>query len=272
MSIMAWGVAFSQGNVQTGINTITPQQALHVSGTPSSSTVQNDGTTGRYVVTPTMRIEGLNQTNNTTAHPASPAISTLPLYVTTDGDLVTGGKVNKVVETLPVAGAAADGVTLNQNPLISAVYPTVYSTSTILREIPFTLSRTSMVYISASVGIGSISSNTSGTNPLPALGDSKARMMGIKLQFSLAPAGSGITVNVPFASTTDSFTTSSGGSLVPSGFFWYNISKELRLPPGDYKLCIYGIATSSGTGGTGGFYYSVGSSPIDNVNVIAVAL
>lgn len=266
--IMAWGVGFSQ-TAQTGINTVTPQQALHVSGTPSGSTAQNDGTTGRYVVTPTMRIEGLNQTNNTTAHPAAPAISTQPLYATSNGDLVVGGKVNKVVQTLPVSGAAADGVTISQNPAITAVYPTVYST-TVLKNIPFTLTRTSMVYISASVGISSIGTNTA--SPVGALSDSKARMTGIKLQFSAVAAGSGLTANVPFASSTDSYTSGSNSLLVPTGFFWYNVSKELKLTPGTYNLQIYGIGMSNGTGGTGTFYFNVGNSPIDNVNVIAIAL
>lgn len=267
MGMAICGVGFCQ-TAQTGINTTTPQQTLHVSGTTSSTPVA-DGTIGKYLVTPTMRVEGLGKTNNPTPYSSLPAATTLtlPLYATTDGELVIGNnRINKILQTLPVTtptsgNGGVDNATAQINN-ISAVYPNVTSTASPIKTQTFTLTQTSMVYISVSVGIGSIS-NTAW--------DERARMNGIKLQFSAVGTGSGIPVNVPFASSTDSF-TSKTGTQIPTGNFWYNVSKELKLPPGTYTLQIYGIGTATSSAGSGTFSYQVGHASNDSINIIAIAL
>lgn len=260
-----WGAGFSQ-TAQTGINTTTPQQTLHVSGTTSAKAVA-DGTTGKFLVTPTIRVEGLDKTNNPNPYSLLPAATTqtLPLYATSDGELVIGGnRVNKVLQTLPVSTPITGNGSIDALPgppgvNINTVYPNVTATVP-LKTQAFTLTRTSMVYISTSVSIGNMPFDT----------DSRALMYGIKLQFSVAAAGSGIPTGIPFASSTDSHTTEEG-SNIPTGYYYFNVSKELKLTPGTYTLQVYGIGTASSSGANS-FPYSIGLAGNDNINIIAIAL
>jgi len=251
--LLIWLSGFSQ-TAQTGINTTTPQQILHISGTPSTSTAI--GTTGQFLVSPTVRVDGLNQTNNS-AHPASPAISTLPLYATLNGDMVIGKKVQIIAQTLP-------GGT---DPIPSFLKNSVSGTAVFtlqLYTINFTLLQPSLVYFNAAVSIGSIF-QISAVIPTPSLNDGKARMTGI--QFMLI--GAGIPSNY-LGSTTDSFTnlTANSGQLTPTGFFYHSLGKEVKLPAGTYTFQIFGCALANNNG----FSLSFGESATDYVNIIAIAL
>lgn len=245
---------------QAGINTGTPQQVVHIAGTPSASTAI--GTTGKFVVTPTMRVEGLNQTNNST-HPAAPAISTQPVYATASGDLVIGNRVQLIKQTLPGTDVIPTPLTLNVPSGTAGITSTIYTQS-------FTLKQPSMVYFMANISFNFTGSG--GT--LIASGGTK--MGGIEFSFSSVPASSGIPTSGYFAAsqypyTQDPFSDTGlyGTNLVPNGNFQFALNKALKLPPGSYTFNIIACA-SAGTGT--GFSSRVGISPTDYINITAIAL
>lgn len=241
---------------QTGINTLSPQQALHVSGTPSTTTVI--GTTGKNVVTPTIRLEGLNQTNNT-LHPASPSVSTLPMYATSNGDLVLGKRTQILYQSLP----SNDAVPLFPQTAVLA------NVSTTVKTITFTLDRTALVCINAMVSISGMNPPSSSTPII----DGMARRMGVQLMFSQAPAASGMPVNVPFAENSSSYTngaapSSVSGGITLDGLYLYNLGKAIKLTAGTYTLNILGVAYYDGTP----YQVKFGEAPYDSMNVIAIML
>ena len=260
---MVYGKAFSQG--PTGINTISPQQALQISGTPSTST--QIGTIGKYVVTPTLRVEGLNATNNSVhpADPANPSFSTQPVYATSTGDLVIGRKYTVIKQTLPgidaIAPGSSNGILFDvpsNSGLITAPSP-LYTTT-------FTLAQPSLVYFSAIVSFSFLGA----AEPTP-MNDGKARMGGLQFQFSSVPTSS----NIPtayFASNTMPFTQPavSGSASVANGFSYLSLSKVVKLPAGQYTFNILGCAQSTGT--TSSFHLYFGRDPHDMINITAIAL
>lgn len=246
--LLVWINAFCQ----TGINTLLPQQALHVSGIPSTTTAI--GTTGKNVVTPTIRLEGLNQTNNA-AHPASPTISTLPMYATANGDLVVGKRIKLIYQNLPGGDAIPS-------------FPTTIVTTnlaTTLKTITFTIDRTALVYINAMVSIANLNPPSSTV----AIVDGMARRMGIQLMFSQAPAASGVPINVTFAENLNSYTNgSTSTSPILNGFYLYNLGKAIKLTAGTYTLNVVGVAYADGNP----FQLNFGEASYDSLNVIAIAL
>ncbi len=245
--------SFSQ-TVQTGINTLLPQQELHIAGVPSITTAI--GTTGKNVVTPTIRLEGLNQTNNTT-HPASPAISTLPIYATVDGDLVLGTRTKVISQTLP----GQDGISSSNLIIINGTADVV----TTLKTITFTIDRPSLVYLNAMVSISDVSQLVSASTPIV---DGRARRMGIQFMFSTAPGTSGVPTNVAFAENSNSQTNGTTGIAILSGFYYYNLGKAIKLTTGTYTLNVLGIASANGNS----FQLSYGTNTNDAVNIVAIAL
>jgi hypothetical protein len=251
-SLMVCFTSFSQ-TTQTGINTLLPQQELHIAGAPSITTAI--GTTGKNVVTPTIRLEGLNQTNNTT-HPASPAISTLPIYATVDGDLVIGTRTKVISQTLP----GQDGISSSNLIIINGTADVV----TTLKTITFTIDRPSLVYLNAMVCISDVS-QVSASTPIV---DGRARRMGIQFMFSTAPATSGVPTAVAFAENSNSYTNGTTGANILSGFFYYNLGKVVKLTAGTYTLNVLGIASANGNS----FQLSYGTNTNDAVNIVAIAL
>ncbi|MCZ4245933.1 hypothetical protein [Pedobacter punctiformis] len=259
---MIWYTGFGQ-NAQTGINTRNPQQALQVSGATASTPIT---ALGKNLVSPTIMVDGLNRTNNPTAHPGT-VDSAQPLYVTEAGDLVTGNnKVKSFASTLPGGDALSVGFGAT-GKVLQVLGTTVARTD--LTTIPITLTRPSILYISSTVSIGTVQV-TNGT----AILDGKARMTGIEFLFSTVASGSGIAQGTPFASSTDSYSSNSQPIIypnqdtgVPYGIFWYSLSKEIKLPAGNYTFKIVGCGASNGNPFE--MYFGLGN---DQVNIIAIAL
>lgn len=257
---MAFNGAFSQ--VKSGVNTVSPQQVLHVTGAPSTTTTIGNGSAGRSLVTPTLRIDGLNQSNNTAHGSVTPTTSVLPLYATTSGDLVIAKRFMPIISSPP----GIDGIPLGSNGVLLNT-PSGALTSVSLLTKSFTLTRPSVVYFNASVSIGSIqpSGTSLSTIPRPTLNDDIARKMGIEFWFTAAGT-SGIPTTSPFASSTDSYVTGPPSNDIPFGYFWYSLSKEIVLPAGTYNFRISAIAEASS-----GFQCYVGGG-YDTLNIIAIAL
>lgn len=260
LCLLAFNGAFSQ--VKSGVNTTSPQQTLHVTGSPSTTTTIGDGSVGRNLVTPTLRIDGLSQSNNTAHGSVIPTTSVLPLYATTSGDLVVGKRFMPIISSPP----GIDGLPLGSNGVLLNT-PTGTLTSVSLLTKSFTLTRPSIVYFNASVSIGSIqpSGTSLSTTPKPSFSDDIAKKMGIEFWFTAAGT-SGIPTTSPFASSTDSYVTGLHSKDIPFGFYWYSLSKEMVLPAGNYTFQITATAEASAS-----FQCYVGGG-YDTLNIIAIAL
>ncbi len=237
---------FSAQTGNVGMGTNDPKQRLHIGG--ASSVVNNNiGTTGVKLVTPTVRIDGLNKTNNSTVFTNDD--TTNPLYVNSNG--ITGTlKAIQLIENTPIDG---DAITEQ-----SAYFPATttiagYQPSPALRTINFTLTQRSMVYIVSS--ISARITNTSGG----ILSDTyhKSIVARIRITSPSSLADYNLTDGVTYASGTSSsintFNLSPGGEIV--------------LEPGSYTLVLDGLTIGS-TNNVGHYVYFGGDSG-DKLNVYA---
>lgn len=248
--IFTCSIFFGQsGNV--GINTDNPQQKLHVSGT-SAVLSSNIGTTSVKLVSPTIRVDGLNRTNNSSAFTA--ADTTSPLYMNNLGrsNVVKGSQL--ITNTTIGNDAITTAVQLNFPANTSG-----FQATTALQTVSFTLTQRSVVYITSS--LSAEVTNTSNT----VLNDANNKSIVATISFTTAPATTGLTSNFTLTDTAiyASGTTSSINTfkLSPSG--------ELVLPAGDYTLILRGA-----TIGALGFPYRVffGGGTGDKLNVFTKPL
>ena len=213
---------------QVGINTSDPQQALHVSGTPTPySTAPNVGTTTVKVIEPTVRIEGLNATNNP-AHSID-ANSLQRVYASKDGDLMLrkGNSNYQIVNesgTIP-RGSAGIG-TGGDNSAI----PTV-----VLKNVNFTVDKESIVNISISVE-GKMENYASSQFTL---GGDMEYHFGIHLIFTEAPESMEDILSKKFAETTYKIFTEQATIQRTETILTTN--KDLLLQPGNYEFVIQGF-------------------------------
>ncbi|UFH31090.1 hypothetical protein LNP04_14050 [Chryseobacterium sp. C-71] len=224
------GMVYAQtGNV--GINTNNPQQKLHIGG--SSSVVDsNIGTTGVQLVSPTIRIDGLNSTNNPTVFTSTE--TTNPVYVNASGISSTVKGVQLFSNTAVGGDAITTPVTLS-NPTLAGTVPSVRSTGA-LATVSFTLTQRSVVYIASSLSARVI--DTSG-NPLV---ETNHKIIASNIIFDLAPAstglqGTGATRN--FSSTDTAIYTNGVANSINT--ITLSPSSELILPAGSYTINLYGI-------------------------------
>jgi hypothetical protein len=193
---------------QVGINTTTPQQALHVSGS------------GTGILQPVIRINGLNSTNNP-AHENS--TSTKRVFSDSDGNLViynsnlTNKFYNKVLPSTAIPGGTERTV-VNQT---------------------FTLEYPSIVHITARIGM-SIANDIANVNLLK---DGQARLFGSYYKFTSAPTA--VLTNTAFGQTIISYSTSDSSPDQINGQFYIEPRKDLYLPKGDYTLTLYGYSQDS---------------------------
>lgn len=122
---------------QVGISTATPLEKLHIAGTSSSTDI---GTSGVKKVTPTIRIDGLNSTNNTANLGAN---RVTPLAADVNGNLVLNSLPNSDVfpgfdQTINV------GITSNNSNTNPVPYQEL-STTTITLTRPATVTLSTII-------------------------------------------------------------------------------------------------------------------------------
>lgn len=216
--------------VKTGIGTKDPKQVLHVAGT-SNNPGTDIGSTGVKLVTPTVRIEGLNSVNN----PANPADShsLKRVYANQNGDLVLVNSnleqqvfIQKIGDAIPTNSKTASGA----NALESVV----------LRTDTLTLKNPSVVYFSATFQ-ATLKESVSGS--IVPINDGRAKLFGAYFQFSAAPA------NVSAATFGNNKKTYANiGYTSAATDFMLNPRAKLVLPSGTYIVKLYGELLSTGIG------------------------
>lgn len=211
------------GNV--GIGTENPQQKLHVSG--ASTTIDNNiGATGVPLISPTVRIDGLNRTNNPTIFTSDD--TTQPLYVNNLGQ----SSLVKGVEPMSNTAIGGDAITapvqLNHPALTSG--GNNYFVTGALITTSFTLSQRSVVYITSC--LSAQITNTSNT----VLNDTNHKGIVATITFTNAPASTGLTTSFALTDTT----TYASGTASSINTFKLSPSGEVVLPPGNYTIILRG--------------------------------
>lgn len=237
---------------QTGINTVstTPQQALHVNGTSVSSQI---GTSGVYLVKPTIRIEGLNNTNNAVASGSTSLVQ--HVSATQDGDFILS---NDYVAPLVTTNLGTDEIT-------TAVTINVTTSGLIigvLKTYSFTLNQPSAVHFLASVSVSVYDSSGA------VLTDNINRAYRSYFNFTAAPTG--VTTNSPFGHNGYSYTNNNLTGAV--GNMYLQPESYLILPKGNYTVDLVGGAAGSGTSTINVLRAIFGQAGSDMVSIIATAL
>lgn len=248
-----FNIAYGQnGNV--GINTDNPQQKLHVSGVKNVVST-NIGTTGVSLIAPTIRIDGLNSTTNPTVF--SIADTTTPLYINASGDTSVVKGEERFSYSAPQSDALTTTTTLN------VTSNATYQITGNLMSVSFTLTQRSMVFISSTISADV--RNASGG----IIDDGNVRAVVALLQFTAAPASSGITVNSSFMSDGFTFANrATGGSI---NTFKLNPSTESVLPAGTYTLVLKAGAIGANQT-SDNFRVIFGGGTGDKLNVLAKPL
>lgn len=251
--IFTCSIFFGQSE-NVGINIDNPQQKLHVSG---ASTVLNSniGTTGIKLISPTIRVDGLNITNNSSIFTA--AETTNPLYVNNLGrsGVVNGSQL--ITNTTIGSDAIPTAVQLNYPSTTGA-----YQLTTALLTVSFTLPQRSVVYITSS--LSAEITDTSTSNAI--LNDPNNKSVIAQVSFTSAPASTGLTSN--FTLTDNAIYANNTTSSINT--FKLSPSGELVLPAGDYTVILRG--GTIGVAGRPAYRVFFGGGTGDKLNVFTKPL
>lgn len=206
---------------QVGISTNLPQKALHVSGTVSSVPIAG---TSVNVVSPTIRVEGLNNTNQSIGERLR------PVSVTDKGDLVLAHSPVKpliIIDPINNSNAEKDYI-----PTAVTINQTAGSTTTnaVIRSFSFTLTSPSLVKFSAVTSFQFRRASDGGV-----MTDGSNRVWGTKFRFSSAPAGISTAPNAYFGESVRSYSNSINNTRAV-GTFYTSSDETLFLPEGNYML------------------------------------
>ncbi|MBB6371095.1 hypothetical protein [Chryseobacterium shigense] len=208
---------------QIGISTQLPQKALHISGTVSTKPVSG---TSVNIVSPTVRINGLNNTNQSkTEHLHS-------VSVTDNGDLVLSQTITPIVMIDPIN---TSNIEKDYIPSAGVINQTAATTTTnaVIRSFDFTLTSPSIVKFNTSTSFkfGKASDGTPIT-------DGSNRTWGTKFSFSKVPSGSPISLNTYFGESVKSYNNVVNSTEVTNGILYTISDDTLYLIPGDYTLAV----------------------------------
>lgn len=232
---------------QVGIDTNNPQQQFHVSGTPA-------GPDANGVVEPTIRVDGLNQTNN----PANSG-DLSPVYVNADGDIVlmdattSSGYGYLVGDNLP-----------NDDILTADAIVAIYRSGRppVVRNLgvyDFTLPTTCLVHFNKTITFNFAFNSTT------TLSDGKPRFADTEWKISQAPDNA--LLGKVIARDGVVFTSHDGSTQ--SGYLWATGSESIILPAGNYRIRLDARVYSNETLTNYDYMVQIGGGDFDEISIIA---
>jgi hypothetical protein len=217
---------------QVGITTTTPQKALHVSGSTSSTAITG---TSVNIVRPTIRVDGLNNTNQSTTDQLR------PVSVSDKGDLVLSGALVKpllIIDPINTSNTEKDyilpAVTINQTSGST-------TTNAVIRSFNFTLNSPSLVKFSTVTSFQFLRASDGGV-----VTDGSNRAWGTRFRFSAAPAGISTAANAYFGESIRGY-NNAVNTTDATGTFYTASDDTLSLPAGTYTLDVNLFAATNTT-------------------------
>ncbi|MDV7696477.1 hypothetical protein N6B72_06040 [Chryseobacterium soli] len=217
---------------QVGVSTTTPQKALHISGTTSSTTITG---TSVNIVRPTIRVDGLNNTNQSTTDKLR------PVSVSDKGDLVLSNALVKplvIIDPINTSNTEKDyilpAVTINQTSGST-------TTNAVIRSFNFTLTSPSLVKFSTVTSFQFLRASDGGV-----VTDGSNRAWGTRFRFSAAPAGISTAANAYFGESIRAY-NNAVNTTDATGTFYTASDDTLSLPAGTYTLDVNLFAATNAT-------------------------
>jgi hypothetical protein len=242
---------FSSVTAQIGISTGTPQKALHVGGAVSSAPISG---TPVNIVRPTIRVDGLNNSNQSITDKLR------PVSVTDKGDLVLSHLAFiplVIIDPINTTNAEKDYI---PNPIIINQSAANNITNTLIRSFTFTLNSASLVKFSTTTSFRFQKASDGGV-----ITDGSNRIWGTKYKFSSAPAGISTSDNAYFGETIRGYNNAvnnTGGT----GTFYASCDETLLLPKGNYILDVNLFAGTESSQTPMRITYGEGS---DTISIVA---
>lgn len=239
---------------QVGIGTNDPQKGLHISGNSSSTLVPG---TSISLVKPTIRVDGLNNSNQSSSDKIR------PVSVTDQGDLVLAPALVKPLIMIDSFNPTNSETDYLASPIITNQTTTTLTTNLVLRSFSFVLESPSLVRIGAVTSFQFYRADNG--NPVT---DESNRQWGTRFRFSAAPAGISTASTAYFGESLKGYynRVSNASATV----ILYSNSEDVQvLPAGNYTLEIIATAiTATGqtplriVNGSGDDTFSVIAYPI----------
>lgn len=218
-------------NAQVGIGSNAPQKALHISGTSTASTIP---ATGVQIVTPTIRLDGLNNINQGISDKLR------PVSVTNNGDLVLARSlVVPLIMIDPINPLNIETDYISTPIVINQ--PSVTSTETVLRSFSFVLASPSLVKFGVTTSFQFYKASDGSV-----ITDGANRIWGTKLRFSTAPAGVSTAANAYFGEFLKGYANSVNNASAV-GILYANSEDTLVLSAGNYTVDVISSINTSNT-------------------------
>ncbi|WP_294304703.1 hypothetical protein [uncultured Chryseobacterium sp.] len=243
---------------QVGIGTKNPNKALQISDISGATTATSvPGTSTIQIITPTVRIEGLNNANQSVTDKIR------PVSVTDKGDVVLAPAL-----VVPLIMIDDFNISNTEKDYLTAVVTTDQTstnltTNTVLRSFNFTLSSPSLVRLGAVTSFQFYQANSTSR-----IADDSNRQWGTKFRFSAAPAGIPTSATSYFGKSLKGY-YSKTPNTTDQGIYYSNSEDVLYLPAGSYTIeIIAAAATASGQApmriinGAGNDTFSVVAYPV----------
>lgn len=231
---------------QVGIGTNNPQKALHISGTTTTTNVSG---TSINIVAPTIRIDGLNNTNQGISR------NLTPVSVSDKGDLVLSTNLATPLVMINPVNTSNSSTNFLSSPVTITMSAT--SVNTLLKSFSFTLTFPSLVKFNASTSYRLYTTTGS------VITDGASRLYGTQFKFITAP--SGISTTSAFGNKIRSYANSVNNANA-TGIFYVISKEDLYLPAGNYTVGLYSVLSSNSSSS---YFRAVCGNGSNTISIVA---
>ncbi|KFF11868.1 hypothetical protein N6B72_18545 [Chryseobacterium soli] len=259
---------------QVGINTSTPSASLDIASKGNTSatkalevnnssalemvTVLDNGNVGIGIANPTAQ---LHTTGTVRMDGLGTNVTNTKVMTTDPAGNVTTRLTNTLLPQIMAGGNGTDAVPTTQT--ISSINNTPGYTNNLASK-SFTISQTSLVTFSYSLGVLDILTSSGSNN----FNDGAAKQIGANLIWKSLPAGSSFAINGILC--TNAMPISNTNNNYASGTFYQSNSCSIILIPGTYAIELQGFLNAFDN--IQGIRATFGGSPYDRLDISATSV